>query len=121
MGTIRIPIEIISTRSHKRVNALVDTGARRNYLPKTFRDGEDVDSIGFREFLGHHTAILANQKLAQGYRVMFDDLVLADVHLSNPAFVVLDQLVDDAIIGTGLMQQLRMIINLGNDEVQVKR
>ncbi len=100
---------------------MIDTGASHNYLPKVFSDGQTPDGLGFDQFLGRHDFFLADQRTTRGDVVVFESLLIENIVIKNPVFIILDNLVDDAIIGTQLMQNLGATINMRKDSIAFRK
>ncbi len=115
MGEISEKIQITGTRQSKDLTALLDSGAQRNYVRSELFDGTKADEIGFTKYQGKHTTILANQTLADGIRVNFIHLKVGELYLDEPEFIVMDDLNKDAIIGSAVMQQLKLILDFTSD------
>jgi len=120
MGLIREDVEIVGIGKSKRIAALFDSGARRNYIRRRFEDGETVDDIGFHLYEGRHEAILADESVAIGERVRFTELRLRGRAVPNPQFVILDNLVEEAIIGAGFMQEMGIILDPPNESLRLQ-
>lgn len=91
MGFILQEITLTGTRKTKRLPALLDSGAFRNYVRRVFDDGETVDDVGFHVYEGPHNAVLATGTQAQGERVQFRELRIGERRLENVRFVVMPE------------------------------
>jgi len=120
MGTIKEEIEIIGTRKSKKISALFDSGAYRNYIRKEFEDGDRAEDIGFHVFEGTHRAILANGDIAMGERVRFKEIRVKERCVNEPSFVIMENLIEDVIIGVELMQKLGVTLDLPNEKICIK-
>lgn len=109
MGYIRQEIEIVGDRKAKKVEALFDTGAFRNYVKRVFFDQDSLDEIGFRVYAVPDYAILANGTSVPGERVSFNEIRIEGVVSKNATFLMVDSLWEDVIIGAELMQELHII------------
>ena len=118
MGIIRKEIEIIGTRKSKRITALFDTGAYRNYVRREFWDGESIEDIGFHVFEGTHRVLLANGNIATGERVRFKEIRIEERSINEQRFVIMDDLIEDVIIGVELMQHLGVVLDLPNENIR---
>lgn len=121
MGTIREEIEITGTRKSKRISALFDSGAYRNYIKKELEDGDRAENIGFHIFEGTHRAILANGEIAVGERVRFKEIRIKEHGVNEPRFVIMENLIEDMIIGVALMQKLGITLDLPNERLEVSK
>jgi len=120
MGFIREEIELVGVEKSKRISALFDSGARRNYIRRRFEDGESVDDIGFHVYEGAHEALLADESTAKGVRVRFKELRMRGRVVANPQFVVLENLVEDMIIGAGFMQEFGIVLDPPNESLVLR-
>lgn len=120
MGTIRKEVKLIGIRKSKNVTALFDTGAYRNYIKKELSDGEQIDSIGFHVYEGLHRVILADESEVDGEKVWFKELCINNLNVKEPKFIVMENLIEDIIIGVHLMQELGIRLNPRSKKIQVK-
>jgi len=120
MGTIREVIEIIGTRKSKKLLALFDSGADRNYIRTELEDGDRAEHIGFHIFEGTHRAILANGDIATGERVRFKEIRIKERSSKEPSFVIMENLIEDIIIGVELMQQLGITLDPPNERIGIR-
>lgn len=111
MGTIKKEIEVIGDKKSKKVIALFDSGAYRNYVKKEFIDGERAEDLGFHIFEGRCRVILANGEMGEGIKVRFRGIRFENFYVEEPEIVIMDNLIEDAIIGVHLMQKLGMTLN----------
>jgi len=117
MGRISTDMELTGFFKSKAVEAMFDTGASNNFLPSLFRDGSSVEEIGYKEYLGSHEFFMANHANVMGDVVKFDRIIINGLKIKDPIFVILETLVEDAIIGTRLMQDCFAVLRLGEDTV----
>ena len=117
MGRVSKTIELFGVYKSKKIEAMFDTGAKNNFLPSIFKDGETIEELGFKEFFGTHSFFMANESITKGDIVQFNEIRIDNLKIKDPIFVILDQLVEDAIVGTKLMQDNQAIIRLGEDTV----
>ena len=117
MGRISKDIELTGFLKSKPVEAMFDTGANNNFLPAFFRDGSSVEEIGYKEYFGKREFFMANHTNTMGDVVKFDKIIIDGLKIKDPIFVILETLVEDAIIGTQLMQDYSAILRLGEDTV----
>jgi hypothetical protein len=120
MGFIREEIELVGVEKSKRIAALFDSGARRNYIRRRFEDGESVDDIGFHVYEGEHEAVLADESTAKGLRVRFKELRMRGRVMANPQFVILENLVEDMIIGSGFMQEFGVVLDPPRESLELR-
>ena len=120
MGLIREEIELVGVEKSKKIAALFDSGARRNYIKRRFEDGESVDDIGFHVYEGVHEAVLADESTAKGIRVRFKELRMRGRVVANPQFVILENLVEDMIIGAGFMQEFGIVLDPPRESLELR-
>ena len=118
MGFVKDFIEIVGVNKSKTVSALFDSGAYRTYIRKELTDGENIEKIVFHIFEGVHRVILANGKIEEGTRVRFKLLKIKDKIIEEPQIVVMDNLVEDAIIGALHMQKLGLKLDIPNERIE---
>lgn len=121
LGSIREEVKIVGTLKEKKITALFDTGASRNYIRKQLSDGDNVDSIGFGTYEGEHEVTLADMSKAKGERVRFKELVIKDVSEEEPKFVIMEHLLDDVIIGVDSMQRLGISPDPLNEKISIRK
>ena len=120
MGRISKSIELVGLFQEKKLEAMFDTGAGHNFLPQNFKDGSSVEDIGYKEFLGTHDFMLADNTNTKGSIVKFDQVIIEGLRIKEPYFVILDNLLEDVIIGTQLMQDNLAVIRLGEDIINFR-
>ena len=120
MGVIKEAIEIVGTRKRKKILALFDSGAYRNYIKMVLEDGDRAEDIGFHIFEGTHRAILANGDIAVGERIRFKEIRIKERSVNEPRFVIMENLIEDVIIGVELMQKLGITLNPPDEKIGIK-
>jgi hypothetical protein len=121
LGSIREEVRIVGTFKTKSITALFDTGAYRNYIRKQFSDGDTVESIGFDTYGGEHDVLLADTSKAKGERIRFKELVIKDLSEKGPEFIMMENLLDDVIIGVHLMQRLCIIPDPLSEKISIRK
>ncbi|MHC1584641.1 MAG: aspartyl protease family protein [Candidatus Syntropharchaeia archaeon] len=119
MGFVKDSIEIVGINKSKTISALFDSGAYRTYIRKEFTDGESVDDIGFHIFEGVRRVILANSKIEEGICVRFKELKINGKTIKEPQIIIMDNLVEDAIIGALHMQKLGVKLDIPNEKINL--
>ena len=120
MGLIKDDVKITGIRKSKKILALFDSGANKNYIKKSLRDGDSPDNIGFHIFEGTHRAILANGDIAIGERVRFKEIRIKKRSVKEPSFVIMESLIEDIIIGVELMQKLGITLDPPNEKIGIR-
>lgn len=121
MGAIREEIEITGTSKSKKIQALFDSGAYRNYIKRKFADGELIEDIGFHIFEGIQRIILADGSIVKGEKVRFKEIKIKNCCGKDPEFVIMDDLIDDVIIGVHLMQSLDIRLDPPGETIETTR
>ena len=112
MGQIIKEIILVGSKNkHKKLKALFDTGAQRNFISKTFSDSETIYDIGVVEYLGEDTIILPEGSQHIGQIIKLNTLIINDVEKIQPKFFLWDMKMCDVIIGAKLMQELKIILD----------
>lgn len=106
MGEIRVGLEIRGINSTVTIPALVDTGAKSDFIRRTLDSGASVDSIGISAFRGKKAVWLADQSRVDGDLVEFPSVRLLKRTVHRAPFVVFADLREEAIIGHLTMQSL---------------
>lgn len=106
MGSIKEEVKIVGTFKTKRIEALFDTGAYRNYIKRELSDGDTVESIGYNTYEGEQRVILADMRESKGEKIRFKELRIKSLSEKEPEFIIMDNLLEDVIIGVYLMQKL---------------
>lgn len=100
-----------SSKNHKTLNALFDTGASYNFIGKEFLDGSEIYDLGILEFREEVDIILPNGYPLKCKRIKMNLLKLEGVEaIVEPEFLLFDMKQCDVIIGAKLMQELRMVL-----------
>ena len=106
MGAISLKLEIRGANRRVTVTALLDTGARRNFMRRTLESGFSVDDVGISTFHGKQSAWLADGTEIVGDSVEFPSMCLLEREVRDAPFILLASLRADAIIGQLTMQDL---------------
>lgn len=121
LGSIKEEVKIVGTLKAKNITALFDTGAYRNYIRKQLSDGDTVESIGFDTYEGEHKALLADGSETKGERIRFKELVIKDLSEKEPEFIMMENLLEDVIIGVHLMQRLRINPDPLSEKISIRK
>lgn len=106
MGDVSLMLDIRGANRRATVTALLDTGAKRNYLRRELASGATVDDVGISVFRGKQSARLADGSEITGDLVEFPSMRLLEKDVRDAPFVVLSDLLPEAIIGQLTMQDL---------------
>ena len=108
MGEIKEDVEVFGYLKNKKIPAILDSGAYWNYINKIFEDGECPEDIGYSIYHGTINSKLANGQTVSGKSIGFDKIRINGRQYKNPRFVLMEEMVDDIIIGVHLMQQMHI-------------
>lgn len=106
MGAITLKVEIRGANRRATVTALLDTGARRNFLRRTLQSGVSVDEVGISSFRGKQSSWLADGTEVEGDLVEFPSVRMLEREIRDASFILLSNLQAEAIIGQLTMQDL---------------
>lgn len=121
MGAIREEIEIVGVRKSKKIFALFDSGAYRNYIKRELIDGENVEDIGFHIFEGVHRVRVANGGIVEVEKVRFKEIKIKNCSEKEPEFFIMDDLIEEAVVGVHLMQNLGIHLDPPNERIEIMR
>lgn len=111
MGFIKKSIELFGSNRNKTIIALFDSGSSINCIKRKLSDGDSVDGIGFLFYGGPFQSHLANGEIVRGERVSFRALKIDNKIAVYPELIIFDSMVEDLIIGVGLMQEMKIILD----------
>lgn len=117
MDEIRLNVEIRGVISVTHVDALFDTGAQSNYLRRQLASGEDVDKVGICAYRGKREVKLADGTLVYGDAIAFPSMRFLRRRVVEPAFILLGDLKDEAVIGYRTMKALDLHLRPRIDRV----
>lgn len=121
LGSIREEVKIVGTLRTKNIIALFDTGAYRNYIRRELSDGDTVESIGFNTYEGEHRVILADMRESTGEKIRFKELVIKGLSEKEPEFIMMENLLEDVIIGVYLMQRLCISPDPLSEKIMIRK
>ena len=78
MGRLKKEIEIFGTKKSKKVEALLNSGAFRNYIRREFANKEKVDDLGFYTVEKEYKVFLADGTERKGIRARFKGIKIED-------------------------------------------
>lgn len=111
MGSVYTDVRIDGVNGSASVHALVDTGARRNFIRSDLEDGGTVDDLGISEYRSVVPITLADNRVIQGKVVRFPRMGILDRVVELPEFVVFREFACEAVIGVLTMQSLHIVVN----------
>jgi len=119
MGLIVREVGLLGSKNrYKKLRALFDTGATRNYISEEFLDKDTIDDIGIVNFHGKDFVTFPDGVEKWGSIISLKLLKIDNKYpIVNPEFFLLDMKMYDIIIGAKLMQQMRMILNPSIKEI----
>lgn len=121
MCYIKKEIEIIGLKRSKELEALFDSGAGRNYIRKTFRDGDKAEDLGVIGYRITRKIRLADNRIVLGESIAFPKLVVENVPFEKPEMIVMKELVCDVILGSYFMQKLGINLMMGRKQIEWER
>lgn len=120
MGQIWQDIEIIGIKKKKIVTALFDSGASFNYIrSENIYDNETPDDIGFHIYEGTKQSITADGRFVNVDWIKFKSLKINQLIINEPRFLIMKDLTWDAIIGTELMQECGIKLDLPRELILI--
>ncbi len=121
MGFIKEFVEIVGTKKGKNLQALFDSGAGRNYIRREFKSGESVENIGYYYSEGIiFNPILADGSKVKGEKVRFKEIKIYEFSVNDPEFIIMDNLIEDVIIGVFFMQNSSISLDPPNEKIEIR-
>ncbi len=120
MGFVKEDVKIVGDKKNKKLLALFDSGAGRNYIRRKFKEGGSVDDVGYFVFKRDFSPVLADGSKAKGEIVRFKEIRIRDFSVNNPEFVIMDNLIEDVIIGVFFMQNLGISLDPPNEKIEIR-
>jgi len=112
MGLIIKEVGLLGSKNkYKKLKALFDTGATRNYISKNFSDNTTIDDLGVVEYHGQDFVIFPDGFSKNGSIINLKLLKIENVPIEEPEFFLMDMKIYDVIIGAKLMQKINLILN----------
>jgi predicted aspartyl protease len=121
LGSIKEEVKIVGTLKTKSIKALFDTGAYRNYIKRELSDGDTVESIGYNTYEGEQRVILADMSESKGEKIKFKELRIKSLSEKEPEFIIMDNLLEDVIIGVYLMQKLYISPDPSIEKITIRK
>ncbi len=124
MGLIIKEVGILGSKNkYKKLKALFDTGATRNYISEEFideysSDKYTIDDIGIVEYHGSDFVIFPDGVKKDGLIVSLKLLKIDNKYpIEKPKFFLFNMKMYDIIIGAELMQELKIVLNPSIHEI----
>ncbi|TKJ17783.1 hypothetical protein CEE44_04610 [Candidatus Woesearchaeota archaeon B3_Woes] len=113
MGQIKKDIVVLgSNNKGKKLRALFDTGATRNYINENFIETNGtIYDIGINEYHKKCDVIFVDGTERQGQIIKLELLNIEGFQIKKPKFCLFNMTSCDVIIGAKLMQQLKIVLN----------
>lgn len=122
MGEIRAKIELIGYNKSRYLDALLDSGAYRNYIKKEFNDGRSIQDIGYHTINEDFYVTLADGTEKKAIRARVKGLKIDEAIYQEPEIIIVDNLSDaDIILGYLIMQELDIVLFPDEERYEVRR
>ena len=106
MGLIIDQIEIKGTIKSVKVSALIDSGAEGNYISAVLPNGIRPEQLGFVSY-GEIPVSIPGLSIRELHgSLTFENLKLNGVIVSEPEFIILENIDFPAIIGVEILQMI---------------
>ena len=119
MGLIIDNIEIRGTNRSLKMNALIDSGAEGNYISEILPNGLRPIQLGFVSYSEIPVSIPGSSSAELHGALTFESLTLNGVVISEPEFIVLDNIDFPAIIGVEILQMLGLSLDFRTDVIRL--
>ena len=119
MGQIFKEIGLLGAKNKFiKIRALFDTGAKHNYIAEVFRDGSSIYDLGILELMEKQPIIFPNGTDIDGRMIKLKLLKIDGIApIPEPTFCLFDMKMCDVIIGTKLMQELKIVLYPTSHEI----
>ena len=120
MGLIVKEVGIKGTKNkYIKLNALIDTGASRNYISTELRSGDTPESLGVLEYGEKVDITFPDGRGITGRMVKLKMLkIFNNFTIPEPEFCMFGMKTYDIILGAKLMQQIRLVLNPADKEIR---
>ena len=119
MGLIIDQIEIKGTIKSVKVSALIDSGAEGNYISVVLPNGIRPEQLGFVSYGEIPVSILGSSIRELRSSLTFENLKLNGVILSEPEFIILENIDFPAIIGVEILQMIGLKLDFRTDTMLI--
>ncbi len=119
MGLIIEQVEIKGTVKSVKVSALIDSGAEGNYIGAELPNGIRPEQLGFISYGEIPVSIPGSSIRELHGSLTFENLKLNGVILSEPEFIILENIDFPAIIGVEILQMIGLKLDFRTDTMRI--
>jgi|GEM_PF-2864256 predicted aspartyl protease len=118
MGLIIEQIEITGTIKSTKISALIDSGAEGNYISASLPNGIRPEQLGFISY-GEIPVSIPGSSIGELREILtFEYLKLNGIKVSEPEFIILENMDFPAIIGVEILQMIGLQLDFRTDTVR---
>ena len=119
MGLIIEQVEIKGTVKSIKVSALIDSGAEGNYISTELPNGIRPEQLGFTSY-GEIPVLIPGPSFRDMHgSLTFKNLTLNGVVISDPEFMIVDNIDFPAIIGVEILQMIGLKLDFRTDTLRI--
>ncbi len=111
-------IEIQGTVKTVNVNALIDSGAEGNYISEELPGGMRPDQLGFISYSEIPVSIPGSSSSELHQAFTYETLTIDGLVISEPEFIILDNIDFPVIIGVELLQIFGIALDFRTDTIR---
>ncbi len=115
MGLIINQIEVKGTVKTIKVSALIDSGAEGNYISDVLPNGIRPEQLGFISYSEIPVSMPGSSFRELHGSLTFDKLTLNGFVVSEPEFIILDNMDFPVIIGVEILQMIGLKLDFRTD------
>ena len=119
MGLIIEEVEIKGTVKSIKVSALVDSGAEGNYISTELPNGIRPEQLGFTSYGEIPVSIPGSSFRDMHSSLTFKNLTLNGVVISDPEFIIVDNIDFPAVIGVKILQMIGLKLDFRTDTLRI--
>ena len=119
MGLIIEQVEIKGTVKSFKVSALIDSGAEGNYISTELPNAIRPEQLGFTSYGEIPVSILGSSFRDMHGSLTFKNLTLKGVVISDPEFMIVDNIDFPAIIGVEILQMIGLKLDFRTDTLRI--
>ncbi|MHB1709507.1 MAG: pepsin/retropepsin-like aspartic protease family protein [Thermoplasmataceae archaeon] len=101
-----------------KMNALIDSGAEGNYISKILPNGLGPVQLGFVSYSEIPVSIPGSSSAELHGALTFKSLTMNGIVISEPEFIILDNIDLPAIIGVEILQMLGLSLDFKSDVIR---